>query len=81
MEIKVIGSGCASCSLLHEKVKKIVSENKIGAKIYYVKDISQLIELGVMSSPALVIDGEVAMSGHISDKELKEIILEKAGKK
>jgi len=81
MKIRVVGSGCATCSMLHEKVKKIVSENKIEAKVEYVKDISELINLGVMSSPALVIDGEVAFSGHVSDSELKEIIFEKAKKK
>ena len=81
MKIKVIGSGCPTCSALHEKVKKIVSENKIDAKIEYIKDINELIKLGVMSSPALVIDGEVALSGSISDAEIKENILERVKKK
>ncbi|MFH1307188.1 MAG: thioredoxin family protein [Candidatus Micrarchaeota archaeon] len=80
MKIKVVGSGCPSCSALHEKVKKIVSENKIDAKIEYVKDINELVNLGVMSSPALVIDGKVAMSGAVSDSDLKKTILEKTKK-
>jgi len=81
MKIKVIGSGCPTCSALNEKVKKIVSENKIDAIIEYITDINELVKLGVMSSPALVIDGEVAFSGSVSDAELKETILEKSKKK
>lgn len=81
MKIKVVGSGCPTCSALHEKVKKIVSENKIDATIDYVTDIGELVKLGVMSSPALVIDGEVAFSGHISDSDIKEALVEKAKKK
>jgi small redox-active disulfide protein 2 len=80
MEIKVIGSGCPTCSALHETVKKIVNENKIDAKIEYVKDINELITLGVMSSPALVIDGEVASSGKVSNEEIRDVILKHAKK-
>ncbi len=81
MKIKIIGSGCAGCNAMYEKTKKIISENKIDAQVEHVKDINALIELGVMSSPALVIDNEVVLSGKISDSELKELLLAKTGKK
>jgi len=75
MKIKVIGSGCPTCKTLHEMVLKLKEEKKIDADIEYSKDISELVELGVMGSPAITIDGEVVNVGMPSnEKELIDII-------
>lgn len=75
MKIKVIGSGCPTCTKLHEMVLKLKEEKKIDAEVEYSKDISELVELGVMGSPALVIDGEVANVGMPkSEDDLLDII-------
>lgn len=75
MKIKVIGSGCPTCTKLHELVLKLKDEGKIKADVEYSKDINELIELGVMGSPALVIDGKVVKVGMPENKEkLLEII-------
>ncbi len=75
MKIKVIGSGCPTCIRLHELVVKLKKEGKIKADVQYSKDINELIELGVMGSPALVIDGKVANVGMPeSEEKLLEII-------
>ncbi len=75
MKIKVIGSGCPTCTKLHEMVLKLKEEKKIDAEVEYSKDVSELIELGVMGSPALVIDGKVANVGMPDNEEkLLEII-------
>ena len=75
MKIKVIGSGCPTCTKLHEWVVKLKNEGKIKADVEYSKDINELIELGVMGSPALVIDGNVANVGMPeSEAKLLEII-------
>jgi protein-disulfide isomerase len=77
MKIKVIGSGCPTCIKLHQWILKIRDEGKINKKteIDYSKNINELIELGVMGSPALVIDGKVVGVGMPSnEKELLEII-------
>ena len=50
-------------------VLKLKDEGKIKAEIEYSKDINELIELGVMGSPALVIDGKVANVGMLKDEE------------
>ena len=77
MKIKVIGSGCPTCTKLHEWIVELKNEGKIKAEIEYSKDINELIELGVMGSPALVIEGKVANVGMPEDKEkLLEIIKE-----
>ncbi|MFP4118384.1 MAG: thioredoxin family protein [Candidatus Woesearchaeota archaeon] len=74
MKIRVIGPGCPNCEKLHDMVKKVNDENDIGAEVEYSKDANELIELGVMGSPALLIDGEVAKVGMPSENELLELI-------
>ncbi len=75
MKIRVIGSGCPTCTKLHQMVLKLRDEKKIEAEVEYSKDISELVELGVMGSPALVIDGKVANVGMPdSEEKLLEII-------
>ena len=75
MKIKIIGSGCPTCTKLHQMVVKLKDEGKIKAEIEYSKDINELIELGVMGSPALVVDGKVANVGMPeNEKRLLELI-------
>jgi len=75
MKIKVIGSGCPTCTRLHQWVLKLKEEGKIDAEVEYSKNINELIELGVMGSPALVIDGKVVNVGMPENEEkLLEII-------
>lgn len=74
MLIKVLGSGCPSCKALYESVKDVVGENK-DIKVEYITDINALLEAGIMSSPALLIEDEVVCSGRIPSKEeIKEYI-------
>ena len=75
MKIKVIGSGCPTCTNLYHMVEKLKKDGKIKADIAYSKDINELIELGVMGSPALVVDGKVVKIGMVKDeKELLKLI-------
>jgi small redox-active disulfide protein 2 len=75
MQIKIIGSGCPTCTKLHQMVIKLKDEGKIKAEIKYSKDINELIELGVMESPALVVDGKVVKVGMVKDeKELLKLL-------
>ena len=60
MEIKVLGTGCASCKALYTAVIQAVSETGIEAKVVKVEE---LMKYNVMSMPALVIDGKVVSSG------------------
>jgi small redox-active disulfide protein 2 len=75
MKIKVIGSGCPTCHRLHEMVLSLKKDGKIKAEVEYSQDINELIELGVMGSPALVVDGKVVKVGMVKDeKELLKIL-------
>ena len=66
MKIEVLGSGCAKCKTLYENTKKALEESGKLAEIAKVEDISSIMKYGVMSTPALVIDGQVKFSGKVA---------------
>lgn len=75
MEIKVLGTGCPKCKALEEATRNAVAELGVQANISKVEDIVDIMNYGVMRTPALVINEKVVLSGRLPDaKELKEII-------
>ncbi|MBE9483783.1 MAG: TM0996/MTH895 family glutaredoxin-like protein [Bacteroidetes bacterium] len=75
MNIKVLGTGCPKCNSLEKLTRKAVKESGIDAEIEKVEDIMKIMEYGIMKTPALVINGEVKISGRLpSEKELKEFL-------
>lgn len=69
-----MGSGCATCKALYEKIKRLATERKINATVEYSSDINDLINEGVMGSPAILIDGKVVKVGNPSEEELYKIL-------
>ena len=70
MNIKILGSGCPNCQTLEEQTKKAVEElNLKDIDIEHVKDIVEITNYGVMSTPAIVINGDVKASGRIPEIE------------
>jgi small redox-active disulfide protein 2 len=69
MKIEVLGTGCAKCKTLYEAVQKAVKEKGIEADIIKVEDIPSIMKYGVMSTPALVVDGQVKFSGKTASAE------------
>ena len=75
MEIKVLGTGCPKCKSLEKATREAVTELGIDAHIEKVEDIMKIMEYGVMHTPALIIDGKVAISGRVpNDKDLKNLL-------
>lgn len=78
MKIQVLGSGCPTCKKLYEITQKATTEMGRTDMIEYITGsdgIQKIIELGSMSSPVLVIDGEIVMTGFTPDIEkIKEKI-------
>jgi len=72
MKIEILGTGCPKCKQLEANARKAVEEKKVKAEIIKITDVAKIIEYGVMSTPALVIDGDVKCYGRIAD--VKEII-------
>ena len=66
MKIEVLGTGCAKCKTLYENVKKAVEESGKTAEVLKVEEIPKIMAYGVMSTPALVIDGQVKFSGKVA---------------
>jgi small redox-active disulfide protein 2 len=75
MNIKILGSGCANCKKLEENTAQALKELNIEAAIEEVKDIGEIIDYGVMKTPALVIDEKVKSSGRVLGvEEIKKIL-------
>lgn len=65
MNIKVLGGGCCKCENLLGAVKEAVAEKGIEAEIEYITDMSKIMEYGIMSTPALMIDNKVVSMGRV----------------
>ena len=78
MNIQVLGTGCTKCKSLEKAVREVVEENGIDATITKVDDIVEIMNFNVLTTPALVIDGKVAIKGRVpSNSELKDLLTNK----
>jgi len=75
--IKVLGSGCAKCNALEAAVREALGELGIDAAIDHVTDFAQIAAYGVMSTPALVVNGKVVSYGKVLTKSEAVAILKK----
>ncbi len=77
IEIKILGTGCANCLALEKRVRKLIEENQIKAKVTMIKDIMEIMSYKVMSTPALVINEKLLVKGRVpSEKEILDWISE-----
>ncbi len=75
MEIKILGTGCPKCKALEKATINALAELDIAANVSKVEDIMQIMNYGVVSTPALVIDEKVVIKGRVpSAKEIKELL-------
>lgn len=73
--VKVLGSGCAKCNALEAAAKEALAELGMDTAIDHVTDFTQIAAYGVMSTPALVVDGKVVAYGKVLKKdEVKELL-------
>jgi small redox-active disulfide protein 2 len=78
MEIKVLGPGCANCNKLEKIVAEAVRELGISDSVQKVSDIQEMLAYGIMSTPALVVDGKVKFAGRVPGKdEIKKYLVSK----
>jgi len=78
MKIEILGTGCPKCKKLSELTQEVIQEIGISTEITKVTKINEIIDYGVMVTPALVIDGNVKIAGKIPSKqEITEWIKEK----
>lgn len=75
--IKILGSGCAKCMELEKATRTAISELQLDYEIDHITDFMEIASYGVMSTPALVLDGKVISYGKVlSVEEVKELLME-----
>ena len=81
MKIQVLGSGCPTCKKLFEITKTAVKDMGISDEVEYITDMQQILNIGLMSSPVLAVDGKPAFVGFVPNvEEIKKAIQKVAGK-
>ena len=75
MKIEILGAGCAKCKSLEKSVRQAVQELGIQVEVKKVEDIMEIVNYGVMGTPALVVDGEVKAVGKVLGvEEIKKML-------
>jgi len=75
MKIQVIGSGCPTCKKLFEITKQAVREMNIPDEVEYVTDVQRIVDMGLVSSPVLAVNGKPAIVSFTPDiEEIKKAI-------
>ncbi len=69
MEIKVLGTGCPKCNKLENMVNEVIKDLNADATVTKVKDINDIARAGVMLTPALMINGDIKLTGKLPSKE------------
>ncbi len=82
MKIEILGTGCPKCKKVAELAKQAIKEEGVEAEIMKITDIKEIMNYGVMMTPALAIDGEVKSVGKIpSIEEIKNWLKNSKGGK
>lgn len=69
MLIKILGSGCAKCNRLEQLTREAVAELGVEATFEHVKDMDKIMAYPIMTTPALVVDEAVKVSGRMPSKD------------
>ncbi len=69
MKIQILGGGCAKCRILEQHAREAVTELGLPAEIEKVTDIEAIMAMGVMTTPAIAIDGTVKSVGRVLTKD------------
>lgn len=77
MEIKVLGTGCASCNTLYNTVVAAVAKMPMASTVTKEQDMEKIIAYNVMRLPALVVDGKVVSTGKkLSEEEVTQLLIQ-----
>ena len=77
MEIKILGTGCPKCKTLEKVTREVVESQHIEARISKVEDIMDIMNYGVLSTPALVVNDKVEIKGRVPSVDEIRLILAK----
>ncbi len=75
MNIRILGTGCKKCQVLHRNVEEAVGELNLQADIEKVEDIMEIMKYNVISTPGLMINEDVVSFGRVlTVKQIKELL-------
>ncbi|MBF0293420.1 MAG: thioredoxin family protein [Nitrospinae bacterium] len=75
MKIVIAGSGCAKCKATEETFRRVCAAANFIADIEHLYDMREIAKLGVMLTPAVLIDGKLVMSGKVpADQDVKKLL-------
>ena len=74
-EIKVLGPGCSKCKSTFAVVEKVVKESGMEVRLTKVDDIEEIMRYNILSTPAVVVDGQVVLKGKVpTEAEVKRLL-------
>lgn len=75
MKIEILGTGCSKCNATEKIVREAVNELGLQIDIVKVEDLQEIIDRGVMTVPAVAIDGEIKIAGRVpTTDEIKKLL-------
>ena len=75
MKIQILGIGCPKCKQTEANAKEAIKNLGLDAEVEKITDVNEITDFGVMSTPALAVDGAAKFSGKIpSVKEIEEVL-------
>ncbi|MBQ2853944.1 MAG: TM0996/MTH895 family glutaredoxin-like protein [Oscillospiraceae bacterium] len=81
MNIKIIGTGCPDCTRLHDNTVAALEQLGMDAEIEKIGDLMEIVKLGVLSAPSLMVDGKLLVSGKVaSQKEIVKLLKKESGR-
>lgn len=81
MDVKIIGEGCPDCSRLYDNTVAALAELGMEADIQKVGNLIDIVKLGVLSAPSLMVDGKLLIAGKVaSRKEIVKVLKKHTGR-
>jgi small redox-active disulfide protein 2 len=76
MTVTILSTGCSTCQTLEANAKQALERTSLDVSLEKIEDMKQIMRYGVMSMPALVVDGDVKVSGRVPDPDEIAALLE-----
>lgn len=77
--IEVLGPGCPRCEQAHRVVRHVVEQAGLDVEVRKVDSIDRMVEMGILATPAIVVDGQLKVAGQVPKAELVRKLLGIAG--
>lgn len=75
MDVKILGTGCSNCRALEAATREALENAGSDSPVEKVEEMSEIMSYGVMGLPALVVDGQVVVSGQVPEaSELEQLL-------